>query len=190
MVGRQIGRLAARLARAAEPATARARASELAQRIRDEYHRGLQGEPDPSPVAGPPVDPAPGADPTPDEAGTVADALRSVDWTKVRAATAERTSGAAATMRSLAADVDWGRVQAGAAVVSSALIAAVASGQIPVGGRLAGPVARAILDDAQLAQRVSSTLAAAGAKVPDFRTDVTDDHNPTDVTDAVRPQSS
>lgn len=188
MVGRQIGRLAARLARVAEPATARAKATDLAQRIRDEYRRGLQGEPEATGTAGDatvPADdataPADDAAVTDDEVGSVADALRNVDWAKVRAATAERTSGAAATMRSLAADVDWGKVQAGAAVVSSALIAAVASGQIPVGGRLAGPVARAILDDAQLAQRVSSTLAARGAAVPDFRGDVGD---------AAPPQSS
>ncbi|MFM8268460.1 MAG: hypothetical protein ACKOA2_10615 [Ilumatobacteraceae bacterium] len=180
MVGRQIGRLAARLARVAEPATARAKATDLAQRIRDEYRRGLQGETTTA-TDGPTDATADDAAVTDDEVGSVADALRGVDWAKVRAATAERTSGAASTMRSLAADVDWGKVQAGAAVVSSALIAAVASGQIPVGGRLAGPVARAILDDAQLAQRVSSTLAARGAAVPDFRGDVSD---------AAPPQSS
>lgn len=181
MVGRQIGRLAARLARVAEPATARAKATDLAQRIRDEYRRGLQGEAGPTDATDDAAAPIDDAAVTDDEVGSVADALRGVDWAKVRAATAERTSGAASTMRSLAADVDWGKVQAGAAVVSSALIAAVASGQIPVGGRLAGPVARAILDDAQLAQRVSSTLAARGAAVPDFRGDVDD---------AAPPQSS
>jgi hypothetical protein len=50
------------------------------------------------------------------------------------------------------------------------LIAAVASGQIGVGGRLGSTVVRAIADQAGLAQRVASTLDAEHAPLPpDFR---------------------
>lgn len=115
-------------------------------------------------------DESPGAS---DEDSVVA-ALRAVDWSKVRTATSERSSAAAQRMREMAGDVDWGRVQAGAAVVSSALIAAVASGQVPLGGRLAGPVARAILNDADLGARVNSRLKGDAAP-PDLRNEVRPD---------------
>jgi hypothetical protein len=59
-------------------------------------------------------------------------------------------------MKSMAAEVDWDKVQPVAAKVSSALIAAVASGQLGIGGRFAAPVARAIMNDRNLAQRVST----------------------------------
>ena len=62
--------------------------------------------------------------------------------------------------------VDWAKVQPAAAQVSSALIAAVASGRLPVGGRLTSTVARAIVDQGGLAQRVAANLAEPP---PDFR---------------------
>jgi hypothetical protein len=104
------------------------------------------------------------------EADEVADALRGVDWSGVRAATAQRTSDAARAMRSMAEQVDWAKVQPIAAHVSSALIAAVATGQIGVGGRLGSTVVRAIADQAGLAQRVAQALDAEHAPMPpDFR---------------------
>jgi hypothetical protein len=73
-------------------------------------------------------------------------------------------------MRDMAAQVDWAKVQPVAAQVSSALIAAVASGRLPVGGRLTTTVARAIADQGGLAQRVAQTLDQnRSALPPDFR---------------------
>lgn len=104
------------------------------------------------------------------DAEQVADALRRVDWAEVRAATAERTNDVAQTMRSLADRVDWAKVQPVAAQVSSALIAAVAAGRIPVGGRLGPIVVRAITDQNQLGKRVAQNLEQSPAHVPpDFR---------------------
>ncbi|HEY4610533.1 MAG TPA: hypothetical protein VIH06_15055, partial [Ilumatobacteraceae bacterium] len=73
------------------------------------------------------------------DAAEVAEAMRRVDWAQVRVVTAERSTDVARTMRSLADNVDWNKVQPVAAQVSSALIAAVAAGRIPVGGSL-GPM--------------------------------------------------
>jgi hypothetical protein len=104
------------------------------------------------------------------DAAEVAEALRRVDWTEVRAATAERTSDVARTMRSLADHVDWAKVQPVAAQVSSALIAAVAAGRIPVGGRLGPIVVRAITDQNNLGKQVAAHLADSPSTVPpDFR---------------------
>ena len=104
------------------------------------------------------------------DADEVADALRGVDWTQVRAATAERTNDVARTMRSLADHVDWAKVQPVAAQVSSALIAAVAAGRIPVGGRLGPIVVRAITDQNNLGRRVAANLEHTSTPVPpDFR---------------------
>ena len=104
------------------------------------------------------------------DAEEVAEALRGVDWTEVRAATAERTSDVVRTMRSLADHVDWAKVQPVAAQVSSALIAAVAAGRIPVGGRLGPMVVRAITDQNNLGKRVAVHFADSPATAPpDFR---------------------
>ncbi len=104
------------------------------------------------------------------DADEVAEALRGVDWTQVRAATAERTNEVARTMRSLADHVDWAKVQPVAAQVSSALIAAVAAGRIPVGGRLGPIVVRAITDQNNLGRRVAANLEHTATPVPpDFR---------------------
>lgn len=100
------------------------------------------------------------------EANEVAEAIRKVDWADVRAAAAERTSEVTRTMRAMADHVDWAKVQPVAAQVSSALIAAVASGRIPVGGRLGPMVARAITDQNNLGKRVAQNLAQSATAVP------------------------
>ena len=109
-------------------------------------------------------------DGTAEAAEQVAEAMRGVDWAKVRAATSERSADAAAAMRTMAKEVDWAKVQPVAAKVSSALMAAVASGQLGVGGRLGSTVARAIINDRNLAHRVSTELVRQEQPLPpDFR---------------------
>jgi hypothetical protein len=100
------------------------------------------------------------------DAQEVVSALGTVDWGQVKAETARRTGDAARAMKAMADQVDWAKVQPVAAQVSSALIAAVASGRLPVGGRLTSTVARAILDQGGLAQRVGQTVDSLP---PDFR---------------------
>jgi hypothetical protein len=167
MAGRQLGRLAARLLGSANPSTARERAAEFARTLKEQYEAGLRGDPD---VDAPPD----GADTTDDPASAeeVAAAMRGVDWASVRQATAKGTSEAAERMRAMASNVDWEKVQPVAAQVSSALIAAVASGQIPVGGPLGGRVLRTIMNDHGLAQRVATSLAPTPQAMPDFRPDL------------------
>jgi hypothetical protein len=104
------------------------------------------------------------------DAAQVADALRRVDWAQVKAATSERTNDVARTMRSMAEHVEWAKVQPVAAQVSSALIAAVAAGRIPIGGQLGSMVARAIADQNNLGRRVAANLEQSSTNVPpDFR---------------------
>lgn len=104
------------------------------------------------------------------DAAQVADALRRVDWAQVKAATSERTNDVARTMRSMAEHVEWAKVQPVAAQVSSALIAAVAAGRIPIGGQLGSMVARAITDQNNLGRRVAANLEHSSTNVPpDFR---------------------
>ena len=124
----------------------------------------------PESVPAAPSDGAATADEMTAEADEVTRALRSVDWAGVRSATAERTSEATKAMREMAEQVDWARVQPVAARLSSALIAAVASGQVPIGGRLGSTVARAIADQSGLGQRVAQNLTDANVPLPpDFR---------------------
>ena len=159
MIARGLGRTAARISRSLDLATAKARAAEFGHRLKAEYEAGKAD------VTDPPDDETEEAD-----AAAVAEAMRGVDWAKVKAATSEKGADAAQAMKSMAAEVDWAKVQPMAAKVSSALIAAVASGQLGVGGRYAAPVARAIMNDQNLAQRVSTTLARQQAPMPpDFR---------------------
>jgi len=104
------------------------------------------------------------------DAAEVAEAMRRVDWAQVKVVTTERTTDVARTMRSLADNVDWNKVQPVAAQVSSALIAAVAAGRIPVGGSLGPMVARAIADQNNLGRRIAADLAQTPSVVPpDFR---------------------
>ena len=154
MTAHGLGRAAARLANAVKPATSRA--SAFAQNLRAEFEAGQALAVD-TPVA------------EEAHAAEVAEAMRGVDWAKVRASTSARGSDAAKSMKTMAAEVDWDKVQPVAAKVSSALIAAVASGQMGVGGRFGPTVARAIMNDRNLASRVSTTLAGDESAVPDFR---------------------
>ncbi|MEQ1872777.1 MAG: hypothetical protein ABL953_03535 [Ilumatobacteraceae bacterium] len=158
MASKSLGKVMARAKQLAEPALVKARATDFARRLKAEYEAGKRGDPDPDPER----DDA--------DATEVANAMRRVDWAKVRAATGERTADAAAAMRSMAKEVDWAKVQPVAAKVSSALMAAVASGQLGVGGRLGGTVARAIINDRNLAQRVNNELVKHEQPMPpDFR---------------------
>ena len=103
-------------------------------------------------------------------AGDVADALRRVDWAGVRAATAAKTGEATRAMRSMAEQVDWERVQPMAAQVSRALIAAVASGQIPLGGAIGPTVVRTIAGQNGLSERVAQHLQEQRVDLPpDYR---------------------
>ena len=153
-----LGRAAANLRRSLNAAAVKARAADFARTLRTEYEAGKHGTTD-----------APDEATEDADAAAVADAMRGVDWSKVRAATTEKSAEAAHAMKSMAAEVDWDKVQPVAAKVSSALIAAVASGQLGIGGRFAAPVARAIMNDRNLAGRVSANLAAGNsAEPPDF----------------------
>ena len=113
------------------------------------------------------------------DAAEVASALRRVDWQQVRAVTTERTGEAAEAMRTMARQVDWAKVQPVAAQVSSALIAAVAAGRLPVGGRLGPLVVKALTDRGTLASRVGATMQAGDDDLPpDFRADLDGDDSP------------
>jgi hypothetical protein len=104
------------------------------------------------------------------DADEVAEVLRGVDWAEVRAAAASRTNDVTRTMRAMADHVDWAKVQPVAAQISSALIAAVAAGRIPVGGHLGPIVARAITDQNNLGNRVAQNLQHSRTTVPtEFR---------------------
>jgi hypothetical protein len=185
-----------RLARSVRAAGWKGRVKQAAQTLRDEYEAGKRGDDAParpiwaspkeqldgvlgllrsaaaSVVPTPPGEPAAAsAEPVDDEtiaadADQVAEALRGVDWSTVSAAAAERTSDAARTVKAMADQVDWAKVQPVAAQVSSALIAAVASGQLGVGGRLGSTVARAIVDQGGLGQQVAKRVTAQQLAVP------------------------
>ena len=163
MTAHGLGRAAARLANAVKPATSKmtTTASEFARNLRTEFEAGQ--------ASAVPVEAASSEASEEAHAGELADAMKGVDWAKVRASTSVRGAEAAKSMKTMAAEVDWDKVQPVAAKVSSALIAAVASGQIGVGGRFGPTVARAIMNDRNLAGRVSASLAADESAVPDFR---------------------
>lgn len=101
-----------------------------------------------------------------DDADQVAGALGGVDWSGVRAATADRTGDAARAARAMADQVDWSKVQPAAQKVSKALIAAVASGQIPVVGPFGSLIARAIVDQGGMARRVGGRLDEQHTALP------------------------
>ena len=86
--------------------------------------------------------------------------MEGIDWAAVRASTAARAADTTQTVRTLAGNVDWDAVQPLAAQVSSALIAAVAAGQLPIGGRIGGIVARAMVDQGGLGQRLGRQVLA------------------------------
>jgi len=162
MASELLGKAMARAKQLTEPALVKARATEFAKRLKAEYEAGKNGDPEQEGTIGNATDEA--------DAEQVAAAMRGVDWAKVRAATSERGAEAAAAMRTMAKEVDWAKVQPVAAKVSSALMAAVASGQLGVGGRVGSTVARAIINDRNLAQRVSTELVRQEQpQPPDFR---------------------
>jgi hypothetical protein len=155
MAGRSLGRLTAKVMQSAKPSAVRERATSFARLLRDQYEAGKRGDLDPA-------DDIAAAD-------EVAAAMGKVDWAKVRTATAGKTSEATQKVKAMAGEVDWAKVQPVAAHVSSALIAAVASGQIPLGGT-SGRVARAIMNDRDLAQKVASSMGRRQQHMPpDFR---------------------
>ncbi len=156
MAGRQLGRLTAKVLHAAKPAVAKQRALEFGRLLRSEYEAGLRDEPSPAEEAA-----------TADE---VSAAMRTVDWAKVKSATAGRTADAAESVKAMASQVDWEKVTPVAAQVSSALIAAVAAGQLPLGGPMGARVARTIMNDRDLAAQVARSLARTPKETPpDFR---------------------
>ena len=162
MASKMLGKAIAKAKQLTEPALVKARATEFAQKLKAEYEAGKRDDPEQQTEATDEADEA--------DAEQIAEAMRGVDWAKVRAATSERSAEAAAAMRTMAKEVDWAKVQPVAAKVSSALIAAVASGQLGVGGRVGGTVARAIINDRNLAQRVNNELVKQEQPLPpDFR---------------------
>ena len=166
MASKMLGKAIARAKQLAEPSLVKARATEFAQKLKAEYEAGKRGDLDRDPKNKTEPNPEAAAKSDAADAEQVAEAMRGVDWAKVRAATSERSADAAAAMRTMAKEVDWAKVQPVAAKVSSALMAAVASGQLGVGGRLGGTVARAIINDRNLAQRVSSELVKHEQPLP------------------------
>ena len=173
------GKAAARLADAVRPFSSKARAVDFARLLRDEYRAG-QAEVANRKAAAAGTDSAGGDAGEAGEAGdagederTIVGAVRDIDWVAVRQATSARTGEIAQRMKAMAGEVDWRSVQPAAAHVSSALIAAVASGHLPLGGKLGSTVARAIMNDGGLAQRVGATMTSRGEReqphVPDFR---------------------
>jgi hypothetical protein len=156
MAGRSLGRLTAKVMEATKPAAVRERAVAFGKLLKEEYEAGKRGDPDPADDV--------------EAADEVAAAMKKVDWASVKTATAGKTAEATQSVKAMAAQVDWDKVPPVAAQVSSALIAAVASGQIPLGGHLGGRVARTIMNDRDLAQKVAASLARTPKQAPpDFR---------------------
>lgn len=153
---RQLGRLAGKALEAARPAAIRDRSRAFAAQVKAEYEAGRSGAADPDPEA---------------TAASVAAAMRRVDWDRVRRVTADRSSAAAQQAREMAGQVDWARVTPAAAEVASALIAAVASGQLGVGGAMGSRVVRTIVNERDLALQVARALQQhrPTQQVGDFR---------------------
>lgn len=164
----------------------RARAKKAAAALKADYEAGKQGDDQPVepiwPTAKEQLDgivamvrsarsaPSRTAEQLDTDAADVASALGGIDWAGVKATTAERTGPARKAMREMSDQVDWAKVQPVAAQVSSALIAAVASGQLGVGGRLGSSVIRTIANQSGMAQKVAENLTAQKTTLPpDFR---------------------
>jgi hypothetical protein len=185
------GRAARKLVDAVKDGAVQRRAKASVEALKAEYQAGRRGDDsEPTPLwAGPRQqldavlaalssarrsadhERSAGHDPAHDPAAeqALADEVGKVDWAAVRAATAERSAEAAATVREMAAKVDWERLQPAAAQVSSALISAVAAGRLPIGGPLGTQVARAIVNQGDVARRLSATLGRTDTPV-DFGT--------------------
>lgn len=104
------------------------------------------------------------------EAAEVNRLLGAVDWDRAREAAGARSADAVQAVKAMAAQVDWAKVQPVAAQASNALIAAMASGQLPVGGRTGALLARAMLDEGGLGDRVGRQLVTQLPVRPDLRT--------------------
>ncbi len=104
------------------------------------------------------------------EADELSGMLGKVDWVAVRESASSRSADATRAVRSMAAQVDWERVQPMARQASSLLIAAVASGQLPVAGRTGTLVARAMLDQGGLGERVGRQVLQQTTLRPELRT--------------------
>lgn len=104
------------------------------------------------------------------DADEVSGLLQRIDWAAVRDSASARSGDATRAVRAMAAQVDWAKVQPVAAQASSLLIAAVASGQMPVVGRTGTLVARAMLDDGGLGERVGRQLMNEASRRPEMRT--------------------
>ena len=157
MVSRSLGRLAARLVTEARPDLVRARAAEFARRVKDEYRAGLADAqaPDDAGAADDSGSTGDAGSTVEDDTAAVIDAMKGVDWAHVRSVTGQKSSEAARAVKEMSAQVDWSKVQPVATSVSTALIAAVASGQLPIGGPLVGRILRTILNEADLAAQVA-----------------------------------
>ncbi len=156
MAGRQLGQITSKILESGTPAALKRRATDFAKKLKAEYEAGLREEPTTAEQEA-----------TADE---VSEAMRKVDWTKVKATTASKTADVSQSVKTMAAQVDWDRVTPVAAEVSAALIAAVASGQLPIGGAMGARVARTIMNDHGLAQQVARSLARTPEQhPPDFR---------------------
>ena len=169
VVARTFGKAAAKLAEAVKPFTSKERATDFARLLREQYREGKAAV-EAATAAGSDGDDS--VDDAADER-TVLGALRDIDWAAVRHSTAAKTGDVAERMKAMAAEVDWRSAQPAAAHVSSALIAAAASGRLPLGGPLGSTLARAIMNDRGLAQRVSAAMTArpdpGAEQLPDFR---------------------
>ena len=176
---------AGRAVRAAKTTDWRAKAKQAAASLKADYEAGKSGDEAPAtPIWPSPKEqldkllgllrsvndvPLASDEQLADDADKVSAAMGRVDWTSVRQATADKTSEATKAMKTMADQVDWAKVQPVAAQVSTSLIAAVASGQLGLGGPIGSMVARTIANQGGLAQRVGQQLDGRTAAVrPDF----------------------
>jgi hypothetical protein len=179
---------AGRLFRAARDTDWTGRAKSVADTLKREYEAGKRGDDGPvTPLwAGPreqytsfvallrgPVAASTDTDTddavTPEEeAAMMSSLLDRVDWTAVRESAADRSTEAVDTMRTMAAQVDWERLAPVATTMSSALIAAVAAGRLPVGGKTGAMVARAIVDHRGVARQLGEKHLPPGVKLDDL----------------------
>ncbi len=152
------------------------KARHAAEVMKDEYVKGTVGDDSPVQAIGPSASHAlkgwlaklsGGAESAVDdtspqdeagEAAEVANLLKKVDWKQV--STSIKDSSTAQRMKDLSAQVDWEKAKPAAARVGTALIAAAASGQLGgLKGQAGARVAKTIIDQTGLADRVSRMVA-------------------------------
>jgi hypothetical protein len=179
---------AGRLARAARDTDWVGRVKQAGRQLKDEYDAGKHGDDAPArPLWAGPRDQltsfmallrGPDAASTDvdadarstadDEASALGAVLQRVDWDAVRGTASDRGAEAVETMRSLAGQVDWERLAPVASSVSSALIAAVAAGKLPVAGPTGSLVARAIVDHRGVARQLGERHLPPGVSFDDL----------------------